>query len=293
MIRSTGIKRLSMGTTGNRTFGLSKLAKALEDIKPVDHRMPVLFCGHGSPMNAIEDNAFTGALRKLADDIPRPKAILCISAHWLTRGTYVNISPSPRMIYDMYGFPGELYEVTYPAPGAPEIAKEVQNLVTRTTVGADTEWGYDHGNWAIMKRLYPDADIPLFQMSIDYYKPAQYHYELAKELAALRKKGVLIIGSGNITHNLRIFDMSDINARPLDWAEEFDTLVKNSLVSGNHKELIDYSKYGRSAQWAVPEPSHYYPLLYSIALQHKSDMITFPYEGFHYASVSMRCVRIG
>ena len=282
-----------MGALGAGTFSISKLAKTFDVEKPTNSKIPVLFCGHGSPMNAIEDNDFTKAMEKLGNDIPEHKAILCISGHWLTKGTYVNVSPNPKMIYDMYGFPDELYKVKYSSPGSPEIAKQVQEMVSKTSIKADAEWGYDHGNWAIMKRLFPKADIPVFQMSIDYHKPAQYHYELAKELYLLRKKGVLIIGSGNITHNLRIFDMSDINAKPLEWAEEFDTLIKNSLNSGNHQELIDYQKQGKSAKLAVPEPSHYFPLIYAIALQDKGDLINYPYEGFHYASASMRCVKIG
>ncbi|MEI8203155.1 MAG: 4,5-DOPA dioxygenase extradiol [Bacteroidota bacterium] len=258
-----------------------------------DVKMPALFIGHGSPMNAIENNEFTRTLTKLGKTLPKPKAILCISAHWMTKGTFVNISPNPKMIYDMYGFPKELYEVQYPAKGSPETAKETQDLATKTKVLDDTKWGYDHGNWSVMKHLYPDADIPLFQMSIDYDKPMQYHYDLAKELKDLRNKGVLIVGSGNITHNLGRVDFSGLDAPVQDWAQEFDTKVKQYIDTENHQALINYSEMGKSASLAVPEPSHYIPFMYTLGLQGKGEASSYIYEGFHYGTLSMRAVRVG
>ncbi|MCH8317477.1 MAG: 4,5-DOPA dioxygenase extradiol [Bacteroidetes bacterium] len=293
MNRIEFLKAIGLGTLAMGTIKLSSFAKSLKELPESGEKMPVLFCGHGSPMNAIEDNDFTKSLEKLAAGIPTPRAILCISAHWLTRGTYVNGSVNPKMIYDFSGFPQELYKVQYPSHGSPALAKEVQSLVKKTEVKWDTDWGYDHGTWAILRRLYPKADIPLFQMSIDYYKPAQYHYDLARELTSLREKGVLIIGSGNITHNLSIFDFSDINAKPFDWAVEFDEKIKDALLDGNYQALIDYRNWGKISKLAHPTPDHYYPLIYSIALREKNETITFPYEGFHHASASMRCVRIG
>ncbi|KAA3609699.1 MAG: 4,5-DOPA dioxygenase extradiol [Calditrichaeota bacterium] len=267
--------------------------KSAHKLPGSDLKMPVLFVGHGSPMNAIEENDFTRTLNKLGVDLPHPKAILCISAHWATRGTFVNISPKPKMIYDMYGFPKELYEVQYKANGSPETAREIQELISSTNVQSDTEWGFDHGNWSVMTRLFPQANIPLFQMSIDYYKPMSYHYELAKQLKALRKKGVLIIGSGNITHNLQVVDIHDINAKPRDWTLEFDSVIKKFIDDKDHQGLINYQHIGKSAQLAVPEPSHYFPLIYTVALQEKDEESSYFYEKFHYGTLSMRGLKIG
>lgn len=272
-------------------FTPSTFANLFKDEKSdPETKMPVLFCAHGSPMNAIENNSFTRSLKTLGSSLPRPKAILCISAHWLTRGTYVNVSPQPKMIYDMHGFPDELYRVKYSSIGAPQIANEIQNRVTSTKVLSDTEWGYDHGNWSIMRHLFPGADIPVFQMSLDYNQPMQYHYDLAKELLFLRSKGVLIVGSGNITHNLRLFDSSNINVTPTDWALEFDELIKKAIDEGDHSTLIKYSLLKNSST-AVPEPSHYLPLIYISALRERGDVASYPYEGFHYGSFSMRCLK--
>lgn len=270
------------------TFGNIASQAAYSDVK-----MPALFIGHGSPMNAIENNDFTRTLTKLGQTLTKPKAILCVSAHWMTKGTYVNISPNPKMIYDMGGFPKELYEVQYPAKGSPEMAKQTQNMATKTTIFDDTQWGFDHGNWSVMKHLYPEADIPLFQMSIDYGKPMQYHYDLAKELSDLRNKGVLIIGSGNITHNLGRVDFSGLDAPVQDWAQEFDTKVKQYINDENHQALINYEGMGKTASLSVPEPSHYIPLLYTLGLQGKGEATSYIYEGFHYGTLSMRAVKIG
>lgn len=255
--------------------------------------MPTIFVGHGSPMNAIEENDFTKSLQATGKTLPKPKAILCISAHWLTNGTFVNASPKPRMIYDMYGFPEELYQVNYPANGAPEFAKQTKEIVENVDVKLDYDWGFDHGCWSVLRHLFPNADIPVYEMSIDYNQPMQYHYDLARYLKKLREKGVLIVGSGNITHNLRLVNMADINAKPVDWALEFDTNIKQFLNEFNHQGLIDFHKIGSSSQYAVPEPSHYIPLIYIAALQSKQDNLSYFYEDFHYGSLSMRCVKIG
>jgi 4,5-DOPA dioxygenase extradiol len=262
-------------------------------------KMPVLFIGHGSPMNVVLRNEFTKSLTELGRTLPRPRAIMVISAHWLTEGTYVTCMQQPRTIHDFYGFPDELYEMSYPSPGAPSHAKSVIESVKTAKVKCDTDWGLDHASWAILKHMYPKADIPVFEMSLDYSfnewhpKPLRYHYDLASQLAELRKRDVLIIGSGNIVHNLRLIDFRDIDARPFEWAVEFDEKVKSNLVDRNHEELINCEAMGRAASYAVPTLDHYLPMIYVIALQEKNERITFIYEGFHYASVSMRCFRIG
>jgi len=282
-----------LGTAGG-ALSLKTFASGIKDTEDSETKMPALFLGHGSPMNTIEVNDFTQRLNKLGKEIsPRPRAILCISAHWLTKGTFVQAQAHPQMVYDMYGFPAELYKFRYPAPGSPETAKEVKELVKKTEVQLDTEWGYDHGNYSVMTHLYPNADIPVFQLSIDYHKPMEYHYELAQELVALRKKGILIIGSGNITHNLRVNEFGNENAKPYDWAVEFDHTMKTYLDDNNYQGLIDYEKLGKIAKLAHPEPSHYIPLIYSAALREKGDTISYPYDKILYGTFSMRCVKIG
>ncbi len=268
-------------------------ASKLEELEETKIKMPSLFIGHGSPMNAIEQNDFTQTLHNLGQSLNKPKAILCISAHWTTKGTFVDISPKPKMIYDMYGFPKELYEIKYQAKGAPEIADKISKTITYTTVQKSTSWGLDHGTWSILKHLYPKADIPTFQLSINYKQPMQYHYDLAKQLRKLRENGVLIIGSGNLTHNLKNIDLHDINAKPRDWALEFDTKIKSFINEKNHKAIIDYQKIGKSANLAVPEPSHFIPLIYTLALQDNNDEIDYFYDKFHYGTLSMRCLKIG
>lgn len=244
--------------------------KALGDmLTPQGQRMPVLFIGHGSPMNGIEDNAFSQAWRKIAAGIPRPQAIICVSAHWLTRGTHVTATPHPETIHDFGGFPPELFAAQYPAPGDPDLASETKRLITKTEVGLDQEWGMDHGTWTILMHMYPDAKIPVLQLSIDYYQSPRYHYELAQELNALRDKGVLILGSGNVVHNLGMVDfrrMNDPKGFGFDWAIEFDAMVKKAIETGDHAALIDYTRIGKAAQLAVPTPDHYYPLLYAAGI---------------------------
>ncbi len=268
-------------------------ANNIEKLTETELKMPTLFVGHGSPMNAIEQNDFTQTLQNLGQFLIKPQTILCISAHWTTKGTFVDMSPNPKMIYDMYGFPKELYQINYPAKGAPEIADEISKTITHTAIQKSKDWGLDHGTWSILKHLYPKADIPTFQLSIDYNQPMQFHYDLAKQLNNFRKKGVLIIGSGNLTHNLRIVDFHDINAKPRDWALEFDTKIKDFINDQNHKGVIDYKNIGMSAKLAVPEPSHFIPLIYTLALQDSKDEIEYFYDKFHYGTLSMRCLRIG
>jgi 4,5-DOPA dioxygenase extradiol len=260
----------------------------ISHLQKSNYKMPSLFIGHGSPMNAIEENEFTKTLLNLNNELLKPKAILVISAHWLTTGTFVNASPNPKMIYDMYGFPDELYRVQYPAPGSPEFANEVRNLIKNVDVKTDYEWGFDHGNWSILKWLFPNADVPVFQMSIDYHKPMKYHYELAQELKSLREKGVLIIGSGNLTHNLRMVYFEDKNAQPVDWAFEFDSKMKSFIDDRKHNKIIDYEKLGSASRLAVPEPSHFIPLIYAIGLQDEDEQVSYFYEKFEYGTLSMR-----
>jgi 4,5-DOPA dioxygenase extradiol len=262
-------------------------------------KMPVLFIGHGSPMNIVLNNAFTRSLAALGKRLPKPNAIMVVSAHWLTDGTFVTCAKKPRMIYDFYGFPDELYQKTYPSPGSPAEAEFATGVVHKAKVGCDLDWGLDHASWAILRHIYPDADIPVFEMSLDYSfndwhpKPLQYHYDLAAELAKLRDRGVLIIGSGNIVHNLRHIDFENIDAAPYGWAQEFDEQVKEHLLRGEHADLIQYRGNGKASALAVPTLDHYLPMIYAIALQEKGEPITFIHEGFQHGSISMRCFQIG
>lgn len=253
--------------------------------------MPALFIGHGSPMNAIEDNLFTRQWRTLTADIPTPKAVLCVSAHWETTGTKVAAMESPRMIYDMYGFPKELYEVKYPCAGSPEMAKAVQEAVVKAQIEADHTWGLDHGTWSIMAHMYPEANIPCFQLSLNKTRDLQHHYDVAAELAPLRDKGVLIVGSGNIVHNLRMISMN--NSLPYEWAQNFDQKVKALINDGNHKDLINYKQYGNDALLSVNSAEHYLPLLYVLAQQQAGEKVQHSNEFVVYGSASMRCVRVG
>lgn len=266
-----------------------------DDLKDQDIKLPVLFIGHGSPMNGIQDNEFSQGWAKMGEEITRPKAVLVISAHWLTRGSHITAMEEPKTIHDFGGFPQELFEVQYPAPGSPQLAEETVKLVTSTNVGLDRDWGLDHGTWSVVRHMYPDADIPVLQLSIDYSKPPQYHYELAKELASLRKKGVLIIGSGNMVHNLRMVDWRKLNEPEygFDWAIEMNTVFKEKIANGNHKALIDYENLNKAAKLAIPTPDHYYPLLYNLGLQDYNDDISFFNDRLVGGSLNMTSVMIG
>ena len=260
-----------------------------------EEKMPVLFIGHGSPMNAIEDNEFSQRWSQMGKEIPTPKAVVVISAHWLTKGTLVTAMPNPKTIHDFGGFPQALFDVQYPAPGNPELATEIQKLITNPAVELDHDWGLDHGTWSVVKHMYPNADIPVLQLSIDYYKPAAYHYELAKQLLSLRKKGVLIIGSGNMVHNLRMVAWDKLNQSEygFDWALEMNTVFKDKISNGFHKELIQYEKLHKSATLAIPSPDHYYPLLYILALQTDNDKVEFFNDKAVGGSLTMTSVKIG
>jgi 4,5-DOPA dioxygenase extradiol len=257
--------------------------------------MPVLFIGHGSPMNAIEENEFSASWVKIAKSIPVPKAVLCISAHWETKGTFVTAMQKPKTIHDFGGFPQALYDVQYPAPGDPLLAEEIKKNVSVTGVGLDEKWGLDHGAWSFIKHMYPNADIPVLEMSLDYYKAPQYHYDLAKELLMLRSKGVLITGSGNMVHNLgRIaWDHASDPEYGFDWAKEAGNTFKNLIVDGNHKELINYQALGREVQLAVPTPDHYLPLLYTLALKGEKEEVAFFNDKAIMGSLTMTSLRIG
>lgn len=260
-----------------------------------EEKMPVLFIGHGSPMNAIEDNEFSKRWQQMGKEIRKPKAVVVVSAHWLTKGTLVTAMPNPKTIHDFGGFPQALFDVQYPASGSPELASEIQKLITNPAVELDHDWGLDHGTWSVVKHMYPDADIPVLQLSIDYYKPAAYHYELAKQLLSLRKKGILIIGSGNMVHNLRMVAWDKLNESEygFDWALEMNDIFKNKISNGFHKELIQYEKLNKSATLAIPSPDHYYPLLYILALQTDNDKVEFFNDKAVGGSLTMTSVKIG
>ena len=258
-------------------------------------KMPVLFLGHGSPMNAIEENEFVAGFRNIGQTIQKPNAILCVSAHWETKGTFVTAMQNPPTIHDFGGFPKELFEVQYPAPGNPDLARETKSLIKKTEVGLDDKWGLDHGAWSVIKHLYPEADIPVIQMSLDYHQTPQYHYELAKEIKSLREKGVLIIGSGNMVHNLRMVAWDKLNADPFgfDWAIEANEKMKKHILDGDHQPLINFRSQGKSFDLAIPTPEHYLPLLYSLALQDKNDEVSLFNDKAVAGSLTMTSVKIG
>ena len=265
-----------------------------DELKEQDQIMPVLFIGHGSPMNALEDNEFTRTWAALGKSLPKPKAILCISAHWETKGTFVTAMERPKTIHDFGGFPKALFDVQYRAPGSRWLASQTQSTITSTAVGLDNAWGLDHGCWSILSRLYPAADIPVVQMSLDATKPPQYHYDLARELADLRKKGVLILGSGNIIHNFQYLNMNATKANPmtLDWAVEANRDFKLLVTDRNHRELIHYAKHSRALQLAAPTPEHYLPMLYAVALAGKNEKVTFFNDAIVASSISMTSLMI-
>lgn len=257
-------------------------------------KMPVLFMGHGSPMNAIEENEFVKGFREAGKGITKPNAILCISAHWETRGTMVTAMEKPPTIHDFGGFPKELFEVQYPAPGSPELAKQTQELVKKTTVALDDKWGLDHGAWSVIKHLYPDADVPVIQMSLDYTHPASYHYELAKELAPLREKGILIIGSGNMVHNLGLaaWDKLNVDNYGYDWALEARAKMNQFITGGDHQALINYQSQGQSFRLAIPSPEHYLPLLYILGLKGEKEKVSLFNDKAVGGSLTMTSVKI-
>jgi 4,5-DOPA dioxygenase extradiol len=293
MDRKSFLKTLAVLPVTAAAIKLHEL-RPLTDPLPNTQAMPVLFLGHGSPMNAIEENEFVTGFRNIAKTIPQPTAILCISAHWETKGTFVTAMQQPPTIHDFGGFPKELYDVRYNAPGSPDLASKTKSLITQTEVGLDDKWGLDHGAWSVIKHLYPKADVPVVQMSLDYTKPAQFHYELARQLQALRKKGVLIIGSGNMVHNLGMVEWRRLNETfGFDWAVEASEKMKQLILSDNHTPLIQYSSQGRAFQLSIPSPEHYLPLLYSLALKEKQDSISLFNDKALAGSLTMTSVKIG
>lgn len=256
--------------------------------------MPVLFLGHGSPMNAIEENEFVQGFREISADIEPPKAILCISAHWETQGTQVTAMSQPRTIHDFYGFPKPLFDVQYPAPGSPELAQVTKELVETTNVHLDDKWGLDHGAWSVIKHMYPDANVPVIQLSLDRTQGASFHYELAGELAGLREKGVLIVGSGNMVHNLGMMDWSQLNEPyGFDWALEANEKMNRYMLEGNHQALINFDKQGQAFDLSIPTPEHFLPLLYTLALQGEKEEIHLFNDQPIGGSISMTSVKIG
>jgi len=271
---------------------LRDLAQMTAPLKPSE-RMPVLFLGHGSPMNAIEENEFVQGFRRVAKDLPRPQAILVVSAHWETRGTRVTAMENPRTIHDFGGFPPELFAVQYPAPGSPALADEVKRTVTGATVGLDHSWGLDHGAWSVVKHLFPHADVPVVQMSIDHTLRPEQHYALAQEIGALRDKGVLVIGSGNMVHNLGMVAWQRLNDQyGFDWALEARARMNQMIVGGDHAGLIAFRQQGRAFDLAIPTPEHFLPLLYPLALQRKGERVTLFNDKPLAGSLTMTSVKI-
>ena len=255
--------------------------------------MPALFIGHGNPMNAISKNAYTDAWAAIGRSVPRPRAVLSVSAHWYVPACAVTATPTPATIHDFGGFPEALYEVTYPAPGSPELARRVRDLLAPVAVGQDTEWGLDHGTWSVLTHIFPDAHIPVVQLSIDERQPPAFHYELGKRLAPLRDEGVLVMGSGNLVHNLHAYAWGDRGAHPFDWAVRFEDRVRELLLARDDAPLVAYEGLGRDAMLSIPTPDHYLPLLYILGLRRADEPLSFPVEGVDGGSVSMLAVRLG
>lgn len=272
---------------------LSAFNKFTGNLAPQDGKMPVLFIGHGSPMNGIEHNEFSDSWARLAKEIPIPKAILVVSAHWLSRGTKITAMDFPETIHDFGGFPKELFDVQYPAPGNPDLAKETVSIIKSAEVELAHDWGLDHGAWTVIRNMYPDATIPVLQLSIDYTKGPQFHYELAKELSSLRRKGVLIMGSGNMVHNLRMISFDKMDKEfGFDWAIEMNDIFKKHISNRNHQALINYESLGSGAKLAIPTPDHYYPLLYSLGLQGENEEAVIFNDKLIAGSLTMTSLRI-
>ena len=274
---------------------LSAFKKFTSSLPDQNFLMPVLFVGHGSPMNGIQDTEFSRRWTSVAKEIPTPKAVLVVSAHWFTRGTQITAMEFPKTIHDFGGFPEALYQVQYPAPGNPNLAKETASLIHTTNVELDHDWGLDHGTWTIVRHMYPDANIPVLQLSIDYTKPPQFHYELSKEIFELRKKGVLIIGSGNMVHNLRMVAWDKLNepGYGYEWAHHMNQQFKEYILNDEHEKLVHYEKLGTEAQLAIPTPEHYLPLLYTIGLKKGKENIKFFNDKAVGGSLTMTSVQIG
>lgn len=265
---------------------LSDLKKFSDGLARQENKMPIMFVGHGSPMNAIEDNEFTKEWVRIGKNLVKPSAIVSISAHWFTKGTFVTSMENPETIHDFYGFPKELFDVEYPAKGNPALANQTKEIIHSAEVILDKEWGLDHGTWSVLRRMYPEADIPIIQLSIDYTKDAHWHFELAKELEVLRNKGVLILGSGNIVHNLRLVNWKNPDEK-YDWAEDVNSKFKENILSNEFSKLINYNDFGSEAKLAIPTPDHYFPMLYILGLKQKNEEVLFFNDKTVLGSVSM------
>ncbi len=255
--------------------------------------MPAIFFGHGNPMNALYKDVYTDAWAEIGRSIPRPKAILCISAHWYIAGVAVTAMERPRTIHDFGGFPPELFAARYPAPGSPELAVRVKNLLDDDVLLDTKHWGLDHGTWSVLVHVFPEADIPVVQLSINETEPAAFHYDLAKRLAPLRDEGILVIGSGNLVHNLEAFAWGKQTREPLDWASRFDAKARQMILADDHQSLVNYESLGRDALLSAPTPDHYLPLLYVLALKRDGEKVSFPVSGFDGGSISMTTVKVG
>ncbi len=294
MDRSEFLRRLAILPITAAAMKPGELGALAETFAPTE-KMPVLFLGHGSPMNAIEENEFVQGFRSVAAGLPKPRAILCVSAHWETRGTFVTAMPNPPTIHDFGGFPKALFDVQYPAPGSPTLARETKALVKKTEVGLDDKWGLDHGAWSVIKHLYPKADVPVIQMSLDHYQNPEYHYELARELSSLRRKGILIIGSGNMVHNLGMVAWDKLNAvdYAYDWAREASEKMNRFILEGDHQSLVKFRSQGKAFDLAIPTPEHFLPLLYTLALKDEKDEVSLFNDKAVAGSLTMTSVRIG
>jgi 4,5-DOPA dioxygenase extradiol len=293
MERKQFIKTMITGAVGMTT--LSAFNRFTEALTEQEQLMPVLFMGHGSPMNGIEDNAFSRKWKEMAREMPTPKAVLVVSAHWLTRGTHITAMDFPKTIHDFGGFPQALFQVQYKAPGSLALAQETAALITSTSVGLDHDWGLDHGAWTVIRHMYPDENIPVLELSIDYTKGAQYHYDLAKELYRLRSKGVLIMGSGNMVHNLRMVAWDKLTEQEYgyDWAIQMNATFRELIGNGHHDKLIKYESLGKEALLAIPTPEHYWPLLYTLGLKGSKDAVSFFNDKVVGGSLTMTSVKIG
>ncbi|MFT3823675.1 MAG: 4,5-DOPA dioxygenase extradiol [Chitinophagaceae bacterium] len=293
MKRNEFLKAMTILPVGTAAMKLNALQQLSGNFEATE-RMPVLFLGHGNPMNAIDNNIFTQGFEAIGKKLPKPKAILCISAHWETKGTFITAMEHPKTIHDFGGFPQALFDVQYPAPGSPELARQTKDLVTSVPIVPTNEWGLDHGCWTVVKFLFPNADIPVVEMSIDYTQPASYHYNLGKELSALRRKGILIIGSGNTVHNLRLaaWDKMMTPGYAYDWATTANEKIKQLILNNDHQSLINYDKQGREFQLAIPTPEHFIPLLYTLGLKEKDEKISLFNDALIAGSLNMLSVKI-
>jgi 4,5-DOPA dioxygenase extradiol len=286
-IKTTGI----IGLTSAYMNDLRAFTNAVSEWKDVDAIMPVIFIGHGAPLYVLDDNKYSIAWKKIGQTVPKPTAILSISAHWLTPGkTLISASPKPKTIHDFGRIDDRLFEMQYPAPGDPKLAQEIAQKITRVDVDLDHDWGLDHGTWCVLHHMFPKADIPVLQFSIDYSKGAAFHFELANQLSFLRKKGVLIMSSGNIVHNLRQLKFPETAS--YEWAIEFDEKAKQLMDTGDFESLLNYEKLGKAAQLSIPTPDHYFPLIYALGLKSEKDIISYPIDGISYGSTSMRSLII-